>query len=131
MNLLGSSAWTWHPERNQYYYHVYSSDQPDLNFRNPDVRNDMKSILRFWLSHGIAGFRLLSVPYLLEAENTALKEPEVKGASVGRYDSLQHIYTRNVVDTYGLVGEFRSLLNEVEMAGGASRFVIHQNCFKK
>ena len=64
------SNWTWDPVAGQYYWHRFFSHQPDLNYDNPDVQDEMLNVLRFWLDLGIDGFRLDAVPYLFEREGT-------------------------------------------------------------
>ena len=64
------SNWTFDPVRKQYFWHRFFSHQPDLNFENPAVGDEMIDILRFWLDLGIDGFRLDAVPYLFEEEGT-------------------------------------------------------------
>ena len=64
------SNWTWDPVAGQYYWHRFFSHQPDLNYENPEVQDEMLKVLRFWLDLGIDGFRLDAVPYLYEAEGT-------------------------------------------------------------
>jgi maltose alpha-D-glucosyltransferase/alpha-amylase len=64
------SNWTFDEERGQYYWHRFFSHQPDLNYDNPAVQNEMIEVLRFWLELGIDGFRLDAVPYLFEREGT-------------------------------------------------------------
>ena len=64
------SNWSWDPVRGQYYWHRFFSHQPDLNYENPQVRDAMLAVLRFWLDLGIDGFRLDAVPYLFVAEGT-------------------------------------------------------------
>jgi maltose alpha-D-glucosyltransferase / alpha-amylase len=65
-----SSNWTWDPVAGQYYWHRFFSHQPDLNYANPEVREAMLDVLRFWLELGLDGFRLDAVPYLFEREGT-------------------------------------------------------------
>ncbi|HEY1593576.1 MAG TPA: maltose alpha-D-glucosyltransferase [Solirubrobacteraceae bacterium] len=65
-----SSNWAWDPVAGQYYWHRFFSHQPDLNYENPDVREAMLDVLRFWLDLGLDGFRLDAVPYLFEREHT-------------------------------------------------------------
>jgi maltose alpha-D-glucosyltransferase/alpha-amylase len=65
-----SSNWSWDPVAEQYYWHRFFSHQPDLNYANPDVREAMLAVLRFWLDLGLDGFRLDAVPYLFEREGT-------------------------------------------------------------
>ncbi|GEP23171.1 glycoside hydrolase family 13 protein [Lentilactobacillus diolivorans] len=55
---FGGSAWTYVPERGQYYLHLFAPGQPDLNWENPDVRESIWSLMRFWLDKGVDGFRM-------------------------------------------------------------------------
>lgn len=65
-----TSNWTWDDSTRQYYWHRFYASQPDLNFDNPRVRDEIKSIVRFWLDLGVDGFRADAVPYLFEREGT-------------------------------------------------------------
>jgi maltose alpha-D-glucosyltransferase / alpha-amylase len=65
-----TSNWTWDPVAGQYYWHRFFSHQPDLNYENPEVQEEMISVLDFWLDLGLDGFRLDAVPYLFEREGT-------------------------------------------------------------
>ncbi|MFN2489574.1 MAG: maltose alpha-D-glucosyltransferase [Actinomycetota bacterium] len=64
------SNWTWDEEAGAYYWHRFFSHQPDLNYANPEVQEQMLAVLRFWLDLGLDGFRLDAVPYLFESEGT-------------------------------------------------------------
>ena len=64
------SNWTWDEEAGAYYWHRFFSHQPDLNYDNPEVQEQMLAVLRFWLDLGLDGFRLDAVPYLFEREGT-------------------------------------------------------------
>ena len=55
---FGGSAWEYCPERKQYYLHSYAKEQPDLNFDNPRVREEIKKIIDFWVDLGVDGFRI-------------------------------------------------------------------------
>jgi maltose alpha-D-glucosyltransferase/alpha-amylase len=65
-----SSNWAWSEKAQKYYWHRFYSSQPDLNYDNPAVREEMKNVMRFWLDMGIDGFRADAVPYLFEREGT-------------------------------------------------------------
>ncbi|RJQ40891.1 MAG: maltose alpha-D-glucosyltransferase [Anaerolineaceae bacterium] len=65
-----TSNWAWSEKAQKYYWHRFYSCQPDLNYDNPAVREEMKKIMRFWLDMGIDGFRADAVPYLIEREGT-------------------------------------------------------------
>jgi maltose alpha-D-glucosyltransferase/alpha-amylase len=64
------SNWSWHPQARSYYWHRFFSHQPDLNYENPEVRQAMLDVMRYWLDMGLDGFRCDAVPYLFERENT-------------------------------------------------------------
>jgi maltose alpha-D-glucosyltransferase/alpha-amylase len=64
------SNWAWDPVSKQYYWHRFFSHQPDLNWDNPAVREEMWDIMKFWLNMGVDAFRLDAVPYLVEREGT-------------------------------------------------------------
>ena len=65
------SNWAWDPISKSYYWHRFFSHQPDLNYDNPTVREQMWNVMRFWLDLGVDGFRLDAVPYLVEREGTS------------------------------------------------------------
>jgi len=64
------SNWAWDPVSKSYYWHRFFSHQPDLNYDNPAVREQMWTLMKFWLELGIDAFRLDAVPYLVEREGT-------------------------------------------------------------
>ncbi|MGI3777584.1 MAG: maltose alpha-D-glucosyltransferase [Janthinobacterium lividum] len=64
------SNWTWDDEAKAYYWHRFYSHQPDLNFDNPAVMDEVLSVMRYWLDLGVDGLRLDAVPYLVEREGT-------------------------------------------------------------
>ena len=63
---FGGSAWEWDEKTGQYYYHAFLKEQPDLNWRNPDVRHAMHDALRFWLKRGVDGFRVDVIWHLIK-----------------------------------------------------------------
>ena len=64
------SNWTWDEKTGQYYWHRFYASQPDLNYDNPKVQEEMLKIASFWLDMGVDGFRADAVPYLFEREGT-------------------------------------------------------------
>lgn len=72
---FGGSAWEWVEEAEQYYFHQFTPEQPDLNWHNPQVREELYEMIRWWMDKGIGGFRLDVIdliakePDLLIAEN--------------------------------------------------------------
>jgi len=65
------SNWSWDPISKSYYWHRFFSHQPDLNFDNPAVREEMWKVMQFWADMGVDGFRVDAVPYLVEREGTS------------------------------------------------------------
>jgi maltose alpha-D-glucosyltransferase/alpha-amylase len=65
------SNWTWDPISKAYYWHRFFSHQPDLNYDNPEVREEIWRVMKFWLDEGVDGFRVDAVPYLVEREGTS------------------------------------------------------------
>ena len=64
------SNWTWDPVANAFFWHRFYSHQPDLNFDNPHVMEEVKRLLHFWLDTGVDGLRLDAIPYLVERDGT-------------------------------------------------------------
>jgi maltose alpha-D-glucosyltransferase / alpha-amylase len=65
-----TSNWSWDEQAGAYYWHRFFGHQPDLNYDEPEVREAMLDVLRFWLDLGLDGFRLDAVPYLFERDGT-------------------------------------------------------------
>lgn len=76
MAYFGGSAWQWVPELGQYYFHQFTPEQPDLNWHNPKVREELYSMIRWWMDKGIGGFRL-------DVIDLIAKEPDNKIAENG------------------------------------------------
>ncbi|HEY8349033.1 MAG TPA: alpha-glucosidase [Clostridia bacterium] len=75
MSFFGGSTWEYDEKSGEYYLHLFSKKQPDLNWRNPKVMEEIKDILRFWLDKGIAGFRcdVINLLYKTSLENGKLR----------------------------------------------------------
>jgi maltose alpha-D-glucosyltransferase/alpha-amylase len=75
-----TSNWTWDPVAKQYFWHRFYSHQPDLNFENPVVHDELLKVIDFWFAMGVDGLRLDAVPYLYESEGTNCENlPETHG----------------------------------------------------
>ncbi len=64
------SNWTWDPVAEQYYWHRFFSHQPDLNYDNPLVMEEVLNVMRYWLDMGVDGLRIDAIPYLVERDGT-------------------------------------------------------------
>ena len=94
LSVSGGSAWTYDSSSEQFYLHQFKEEQPDLNLRNQEVKDELKKAMKFWLDKGVDGFRFDSVQYY--AENDTFKnEPTLAGynSSNPLYDFLDHKFT--------------------------------------
>ncbi|KAJ4436648.1 hypothetical protein ANN_16779 [Periplaneta americana] len=117
MSVFGGSAWEWNEDRRQYYLHQFLKEQPDLNYANPLVLQEMKDVLRFWLDEGVDGFRMDAVAHLFEDEELRDEPINEEGTSededaIVAYQDLDHIYTYNLPQVLEVLREFRILLDE-------------------
>ena len=102
VSLFGGSAWEWVPARQQFYYHKFYKQQPDLNYRNPAVEKAMFDTMRFWLDRGVAGFRLDAIPTLFE-DPQLRNEPESGGLNAQGDPILEELYTSNLPEVHGFI----------------------------
>jgi alpha-glucosidase len=121
--IPGGSGWEYDKTTDQWYFHNFLPFQPDLNFRNPDVKSAMFDALRFWLDHGVDGFRL-DIFHAIFKDELFRDNPFSwyflpKGElGVGYFQKFE--YTLNRPETFELAKEVRSLIDEYQPA----RFVV-------
>ncbi len=76
-NIFQGKTWKYNSLNDEYYYHKFYDFEPDLNIKNPDVRKEIKEIIRYWLDFGVAGFRLDAATHLFKPfENESDESPE-------------------------------------------------------
>ncbi|MFM2430482.1 MAG: hypothetical protein RLZZ511_1695 [Cyanobacteriota bacterium] len=109
LSYFGGPAWTWNATRQQYYYHAFNQNQPDLNWRNPAVRQAIGDVIRFWLDRGVDGFRL-------DASSVYAKDVEFRnnpwkiGAnSPNPYNNQHHLYDKNLPENHTILRELRQI----------------------
>jgi alpha-glucosidase len=108
-SLFGGSAWEYMPQTKSFYYHKFYKQQPDLNWRNPEVEKAMFGVMRFWLDRGVAGFRLDAIPTLFE--DAQLRDEPVLGGTNAQGDpNLNHIYTDNLPEVHGVIERMRAMV---------------------
>jgi alpha-glucosidase len=119
LSVFGHSAWQWDPARQQYYYHRFYIQQPDLNWNNPDVRKAMYDVERFWIQHGVAGFRLDAITSLFEDptfsdENYVLGpdgKPKINAFGDKMVDTLK---TDNLPEVHDVLRELRQVADQTQ-----------------
>jgi alpha-glucosidase len=109
---FGGSAWEFDATRQQYYYHAFLKQQPDLNWRNPDVRRAMLDVLRFWLDRGVDGFRV-DVLWLLIKDDQFRDNPPNPAWQPHQpgIDRLLQRYSADQPGIHEVVSEMRAVLD--------------------
>jgi alpha-glucosidase len=109
VSLFGGSAWEWMPQTKSFYYHRFYKQQPDLNWRNPEVEKAMFGAMQFWLDRGVAGYRLDAIPSLFE-DPQLRDEPELGGTNAQGDPNLSNVYTDNLPEVHGVIRRMRAMV---------------------
>ncbi len=127
-SAFGGSGWELDATTGQYYYHSFTKHQPDLNWRNPEVREAMLDVARFWLERGVDGFRMDAAHWILKdpdlrdnPPNTAPRSPVAR--ALGEYDSQLHLYDKGHSDCHAVFRAYRQLIDSYSTAD-QPRFAI-------
>jgi alpha-glucosidase len=109
----GGSAWEFDEASGQYYYHAFLPEQPDLDWRNPEVREAMHDVLRFWLRRGVDGFRVDVIWHLMKdpAFRDDPPNPEFKPGDPP-FKRVQPLHSADHPDVHDVVAEMRRVLEE-------------------
>lgn len=112
MSHFGGSAWEWDAATEQYYLHSFLAEQPDLNWRNPEVKAAIFAAMRFWLDKGVDGFRM-DVLWLLIKDNQFRSNPQNPDWTPGgnSFGETLPLYTSDRPETHAIVHEMRDLMN--------------------
>jgi len=114
MAAFGGRAWEWDDATGQYYFHSFLKEQPDLNWRNPEMRRAVFDDARFWLDRGVDGFRLDAVIWYVK-DALFRSNPCGWGPNAPRpYDLQKHVYDQNRPETHDVLKEFRRVLDEYD-----------------
>lgn len=116
LSVFGGSAWEFDQRTGQYYLHSFLKEQPDLNWRNPEVKKAMFDNVRFWLEKGVDGFRIDVAHYIMK-DPQLRDNPTNQGNSpsihrpLGEYDRQIHLYDKGHPDNHTIYRELRALLD--------------------
>ncbi len=116
ISVFGGSAWEWDENTKQYYLHSFLKEQPDLNWRNPQVQQAMFDTVRFWLKRGVDGFRVDVAHFIMKDPEMRDNPPAQSGLAFhrphGDYDSLAHENDKGHPDNHKIYRRLRALLDE-------------------
>jgi glycosidase len=107
---FGGSSWEWDAATGQYYLHAFLKEQPDLNWRNPDVRAAMMGVLRFWLDRGVDGFRIDVLWHMIKAEGFPDNPPNPDWRpGMGEMFKVLQTHSTDQPEVHGIAAEMRAL----------------------
>ncbi len=112
VSTFGGSAWKFDPATNQYYYHFFYAEQPDLNWRNPAVKKAMFDVTRWWYKRGVSGFRLDAVDTLFE--DPGLKDNPIKSPGKNAFgDPIEdNKYNTKLPEVHDILRGLRKVANQ-------------------
>jgi alpha-glucosidase len=113
LSTFGLSAWQFDPTTNQYYYHYFYPQQPDLNWRNPVVEHAMFDVTRFWYKRGVAGFRLDAVDSLFEDPNLT-DNPVLPGTDKFGRPNMEEHYNKKLPEMHLVLQRLRKVADEYQ-----------------
>ena len=112
-SVFGGSAWEWDTTTGQYYYHAYLKEQPDLNWRHPEVQATMLDVLRFWLDRGVDGFRVDALRQLIKDDQLRDNPPNPDyHPAQGPYDALLPVYTTDRPEVLEMIVSMRRTVDQ-------------------
>lgn len=109
VSVFGGPAWTLDAKTGQYYYHYFYAQQPDLNWRNPEVEKAMLDVVAFWMKRGVDGFRMDALDQLYE-DPRLRNNPELRALIPGTNTHQQkEIYNRDLPEIHGALQKIRGV----------------------
>jgi alpha-glucosidase len=110
---FGKAAWTFDKKTGQWYYNYFYPEQPDLNWRNPAVKEAMLDVTRFWYKRGVSGFRLDAVDTLFEDPNLTDNPSKPGNDKFGRPD-LERKYNTKLPEVHGVLQNLRKIADQYD-----------------
>ncbi|WP_420149185.1 alpha-amylase family glycosyl hydrolase [Spirosoma sp.] len=129
LSVFGGPAWEWDETTGQYYYHAFLKEQPDLNWRNPEVQEAMLNVMRFWLDKGVDGFRV-DVMWHMIKDKSLRDNPSNPNYQphMATYDQLLPVYSTDQPEVHDIVLQMRHVLDgyDERLLIGEIYLPIHQ-----
>ncbi len=115
LSAFGGGAWEWDEATGQFYLHTFIPEQPDLNWRNPDVVEAMHDVYRFWLDRGVDGFRIDVAHRIMKdpelRDNPSKPGPDGTFKSMGEYETQHHIHDMGHSDVHEAYRDLRAVVD--------------------
>ncbi len=110
--MFGGSAWEFDPHTQQYYYHGFLRQQPDLNWRNPELRQAMLQAMTFWLDKGVDGFRVDVIWHLIKDQKLRNNpvNPNYR-PGMATYNQLEPVYSTDQAEVHAIIQQMRALVD--------------------
>jgi alpha-glucosidase len=122
---FGGSAWEWDKVTEQYYYHAFLKEQPDLNWRHPAVQAAMYDVLRFWLDRGVDGFRIDVLWHMLKAADFPDNPPNpAYRTEMGEMHRLLQLYSTDQPEVHRIAADMREIADSYGARGQSERVLI-------
>ena len=115
---FGGSAWEWDEETGQYYYHAFLKEQPDLNWRNPEVREAIYAAMRFWFDRGVDGFRIDVLWHMIKHSDFPdnPRNPAYTPA-MGEMHSVLQLHSTDQLEVHDIAADMRAIADDYAAKG--------------
>jgi glycosidase len=122
---FGGSSWQWDEITGQYYYHAFLKEQPDLNWRHPDVQAAMVDVMRFWFDRGVDGFRIDVLWHMLKAADFPDNPPNPDyRPGMGEMHRLLQRHSTDQPEVHGIAAAMREIADSYGARGLGERVLI-------
>jgi alpha-glucosidase len=113
--MFGGTAWEWDKKTQQYYYHGFLKEQPDLNWRNPEVQKAMLDVMRFWFDKGVDGFRIDVIYHMIKDKQFRNNphNPDFE-PHMNPYEQLLPVFSIDQAEVHDIVKTMRLLADEYD-----------------
>lgn len=114
LSYFGGTGWTFNEARQQYYYHTFNENQPDLNWRNPEVKAAIFQMIKFWLDKGVDGFRLDASSVYSKDKYYRYNPVKFDANDNNKYNNLHHLYDKNLPENHQIIREIRKIIDRYQ-----------------
>ena len=114
LSYFGGTGWTYHEARKQYYYHTFNNNQPDINWHNPQLKEAIFQMIRFWLDKGVDGFRLDASSVYIKDKYYRYNPVKFEANDNNKYNNHHHLYNKNLPENHQIIREIRKIIDEYQ-----------------